>query len=99
MLSLTLSALRGTLRQCTRAPALPYLHKQSISYSSAYLFADDVKSLSSLESTHLQMDLDSISHWSDEWKIKLNALKSSQYTFPMSHYHVNDSIIHHLVLL
>lgn len=73
----------------------------SISFSFAFLFADDAKVLKSLlsnfETTCVQKDLDSICNWSDVWKIRLNALKCAYIHFAMkggsstAQYQVNES--------
>ena len=70
----------------------------SISFSSMYLFADDGKILNE-DPTCLQNDLDSITDWSADWKIQLNAIKSSHVHFSIkgqsstTNYKVNESII------
>ena len=75
----------------------------SINFSSAFLFADDAKLLSTirsnLDSAHLKDDVDSIGAWSEEWKVRLNASKcahthfSMQGSVPSVKYRVNDSAI------
>jgi len=75
----------------------------SINFSTAFLFADDAKLLntlrSNLDTIHLQDDVNSIGAWSEEWKVKLNAIKcvhvhfSMQGSDPTVNYRVNNTTI------
>lgn len=78
---------------------------EAICHSSMFLFADDAKLLQRIKSdvdrTYLQNDLHSVSGWTLDWKIKLNAKKCSQLHFSLkagesdsaSRYEVDDSEI------
>ena len=59
-----------------------------VSISSIFMFADDTKLLKVLRSCEdpklLQEDLASLTGWSGDWKIYLNALKCSQLSFSLT---------------
>ena len=75
----------------------------AMSYSSIYLFADDTKLLKVRKALSdcwkLQVDLDSMDNWSDQWLVMLNALKCSHVSFTLKKskesfaYYTNGTVI------
>ena len=105
--SSTLPVISGVPQGSLLGPLLFLIYindlSPSLKHSSTFLFADDTKCLRPIHSPHdcilLQSDLDALSTWSTNWKLKFNESKCSLLSITSGSASTPPSELHHQYLI